>query len=221
MYTNKTYNTNYSYCSCYLSEEEKQLKKKWHKEFVKTTDYARRGTGKPTMTTTAQAREEGLLMRRLKHLADTERNGSGAKTRYNDSVKEKSFKDNSVFTELLGEEWDLIMRVAADPAHELYNLVKDILSLICNKGNMSLKASHLVWEKKYGRFTNVTSAAKAPWIATTGRLLEVENVVTGEGYTRPVLRNPTGWPGSVHYFGQDLKKGKGSYTMCSDVLLFT
>ena len=187
---------------------------KWKQEFAKTSDYSRRGNGKPTMTTTAKAKKEGLQLRRLKHLADTERKGSGATSRYKTALKDASFKDNSVFTEILGEEWDLLMRVAADPAHELYNLVKDILSLICNKGNMSLKASHLVWEKKYGRFKNVASAATAPWIASTGRLLEVENVVTGEGYTRPLLRNPSGWPGSVHYFGTDIKKGKGMKFDC-------
>jgi hypothetical protein len=198
--------------------EEKELKKKWEEEFKKTSDYALRGKGKPTKTTTAQAKQEGLGMRRLKHLADTGRNGDGAKTRYETGVKDNSFKDNSVFTEILSEEWDLIMRVAADPAHELYNLVKDILSLICNKGNMSLKASHLEWEKKYGRFKDVASSAQAPWVASTGNLQEVENVVTGEGHTRPLLRYPTGWPTNAHYFGADIKKGKGS-TMYSDVLL--
>ena len=192
--------------------EEKKLRDEWKEEFHHTPDYARRGEGKPKATTTKQARDEGLIMRKMKHLADTQPNGSGAKSRYEEEAAHKSFKDNSVFTEILGTEWDLLMRVAVDPAHELHNLVKDILSLICNKGSMSLTVTHLEWEQKFHRFKDFAGGpSSAPWVASTKRLGEVENVVAGEGHNNSVLRSPYGWPTNVHYFGEDLKKGKGRY----------
>jgi hypothetical protein len=40
---------------------------------------------------------------------------------------------------MFGEDWDLINRIAADPAHEFHNLVKDLLKLISNKGSMKFK----------------------------------------------------------------------------------
>jgi hypothetical protein len=47
--------------------------------------------------------------------------------------------DVSIFTSMFGEDWDLINRIAADPAHEFHNLVKDLLKLISNKGSMKFK----------------------------------------------------------------------------------
>jgi hypothetical protein len=148
----------------------------------------------------------------MKELADRTPPIRGAKGRYAAQVEADSFKDVSVFTELFTEDWDMMNRVAADPAHEFHNLVKDILSLICNKGNMALKAKRLAEEKKIGRFQNVATPSQAPWLASNETLRQVEQVVSGVGNTPTVLRVPYGWPMNVNYFGEDIKKGKGTLT---------
>ena len=194
----------YLYTFTVISAEEKALKKKWEEEFARTGDYLRRGKGNPKMTTTRQAITEGTTLRRLRDMLLKK---SITQKAYDDAAKERSFKDNSVFTEILGEEWDLIMRVAVDPAHEFHNLVKDILSLIVNKGSMALKAKDLKNEQKVGRFQDIT-ASSVPWHASTESLKQLEDLLTGADYK---LRCPAAWPTTMHYFGVDLKQGKGTH----------
>lgn len=194
----------YLYTFTVISDEEKALKKRWEEEFARTGDYARRGKGKPKMTTTRQAITEGKTLRRLRDLLSKK---SIKQKVYEDTAKERSFKDNSVFTEILGEEWDLMMRVAVDPAHEFHNLVKDILSLIVNKGSMALKAKDLEKEQKVGRFKDIT-ASSVPWHASTESLKQLEVILTSADYK---LRCPAAWPTTMHYFGVDLKLGKGTH----------
>ena len=47
--------------------------------------------------------------------------------------------DVPIMTTMFGEDWDLMNRIAADPAHEFHNLVKDMLKLWSNVGSMRFK----------------------------------------------------------------------------------
>ena len=56
--------------------------------------------------------------------------------------KVEAFTDVDVFTEKFGEIWDKLGRTVVDPAHEIANLVKDILHLVAN-----LPDSSMAWTK--------------------------------------------------------------------------
>ncbi len=120
---------------CVYSEEEIALKEKWHKEFRKDSDASlHRAQAKPKFTTTKGATESGRLVERMLDATKTQPYATGSKQRYKEAEFEEAFKSVSAFTEFFTEEWDLILRIAADPAHEFFNLVKDMLKLICSLG---------------------------------------------------------------------------------------
>lgn len=77
---------------------------------------------------TTKAVEHGRTMQRAK---DSLNRKSMNQTAYNKLQAETPFKDVSVFHEFFGEDWDIINRIACDPAHELQNLVRDLLALVC------------------------------------------------------------------------------------------
>lgn len=158
-------------------------------------------------TTTEKAVTSGRKVKSMKDLADQK--VYGAKKRYEDTSKEEAFKDVSVFNEIFTVDWDLFDRIAADPAHEFHNLVVDMLSVLCNKGSMSLKKTHLAAEHKMKRFKDITTISKAPWIASNDQISGIEEVINGPGTEHSVLRVPYGWPTMVNYFGEEIKKGKG------------
>ena len=54
----------------------------------------------------------------------------GLKSAVKNVIQQESFKDEAVFFKYLGEDWDMIKRIAVDPAHQFYNLIKDYLALI-------------------------------------------------------------------------------------------
>ena len=58
----------------------------------------------------------------------------------------------SPFHELFGYTWDMIMRIAFDPAHEFGNLGKDLLGLINNKDKMRWTNSRAKSHRKKKRF---------------------------------------------------------------------
>lgn len=155
--------------------------------------------------TTKTAVTHGERVQRLKKILETHGKGSGHQGRYENQLAEDSFKDVSVFTTTFGLDWDLIERCAADPAHEFHNLVKDLLHLLLNKGNMAIKQKHLDAEHKIGRFKKVTTPAKAPWVADLETLQSLEALIDSNA-----LRIPHGWPKMVNYFGEDTRKGKGT-----------
>jgi hypothetical protein len=84
----------------------------------------------------------------------------GMKTKTKRIIAKEPFKDVSVFLKYFPDDWDMISRVAADPAHQFYNLVKDLLALLTNSGNMSLKKKHLAFEKQHGRLKDITLTRK-------------------------------------------------------------
>ena len=71
------------------------------------------------------------------------------------------FKDVSVFMKFLGDDWDMIKRIACDPAHQYYNLVKDMLALIGNYGQMQFKNFHLKFEQDHGRFKDIATVRRS------------------------------------------------------------
>lgn len=77
--------------------------------------------------TTKKAVEHGRAMQDAKQKLQ---NKSMTKKAFDDLQKEMAFKDVSVFHEFFGADWDIISRIACDPAHELQNLVKDMLALV-------------------------------------------------------------------------------------------
>ena len=78
-------------------------------------------------------------------------------------VEEEPFKYVSVFASFFGTDWDIISRIVIDPAHEIHNLVKDLLALTMNDGSMEFKPKRLNEEKKIGRFSEYKSNKDATW----------------------------------------------------------
>jgi hypothetical protein len=183
---------------------EKELKRKWLEEHDRRQPIVNIDNSKSRKTTTQQATLEGIQIAKLKVLADAakaSKSRDGARTRYKKAVEEASFKSVSVFTERFGVEWDMINRIATDPAHEFHNLVKDMIALIANIGNMTFTEDIWKKERQYNRFKDVANFKQAPWHATKDSMQEVQDL-TQSG----VLKVPYGWPSLIHYFHSDYKK---------------
>ena len=159
---------------------------------------------KVELTTTRSANETGRQAERLREIADA--GVYGAKSKYDNFIKDARFKGVSFLNEFLSLDWDLMNRVTTDPAHEFHNLVKDLLSLLCNKGNMAFRTKYLKQERSNGRFRDVKKTCEAAFIATTECLQSIEKIIESN-----VLKVPYGWPSMVNYFGEDVKNGKGNY----------
>jgi hypothetical protein len=184
--------------------EEKALLAAWEAEHKRSAAVLLRGKGKIKLTTTREAAEAGRRVQVLKGLKDAKI--WGAIGRYNAGVEEESFKDVPTMHEFFGSDWDMMNRVAADPAHEFHNLVKDLLGLICNKGKMSLKTKHLDAEHKRARFKHIQTPGEAPWTASKQSLEDAHDVIAAT-----ILKIPHGWPTMVNYFGEDIKNGACVY----------
>lgn len=135
---------------------------------------------------------------------------------YQKHMQATSFKDVSVFTTIFGEDWDLIHRIATDPAHELYNLVKDLLGLMCNSGSMQFKAKYWELEKKLGRFGNLKThygAPVAPWHISTQRKQILTSLIDSG-----LFKGCDGWPKTISYFSDEYEKIKIAESMafCGD-----
>lgn len=120
----------------YCSQEHKDARQAWKDEFNQDDAVLLRGKNKPNYTTTPQATKSGDIVRRLRSVTLQKPYPHGSKARLKQAEFEERFKDISVFTEFFGVEWDLISRIAADPAHEFHNLVKDMIKLICGLGRL-------------------------------------------------------------------------------------
>ena len=124
--------------------------------------YAR---SQPQKMTTAKARASGERTADAVQNLQELRDGGGVIPRglvgeVNAIREREPFKDVSVFMKLHGLDWDMIRRIACDPAHQFYNLVKDLLSLTTNFGPHKFTAGHLQFEKGHGRFQSITTVRK-------------------------------------------------------------
>lgn len=70
-------------------------------------------------------------------------------------VKNLAFKGISPFTEVFGEEFDLINAAVADLAHVLGTFVRDMYAIIGNNNAMQLTKNRLTTEHNFGRFTEI------------------------------------------------------------------
>jgi hypothetical protein len=119
----------------YLSKEENELKGNWFQEFKKDSEASlNEARLKPKYRTTESATASGRKVELLKAVTQKKPYIRGSKARFKEAEFEEAFKSVSAFTEFFTAEWDLIVRIASDPAHEFYNLVKDMLKLICSVG---------------------------------------------------------------------------------------
>jgi hypothetical protein len=118
----------------HFSQEEKHARNAWRDEFNRNNPILQAGTKKLTYTTTTFATQSGDKVERLKAVTERIPYQKGSKSAYKKAYFEERFKSKSVFTLFFGEDWDLISRIAADPAHELHNLVKDLLKLVLGIG---------------------------------------------------------------------------------------
>ena len=103
------------------------IRESFNEEFKLNDAVLRKTKKKPAQMTTTKAVQQGQAMREAKLRLQ---NKSMTKKDFDELQKEKAFKDVSVFHEFFGEDWDIINRIACDPAHELQNLVKDMLALV-------------------------------------------------------------------------------------------
>ena len=117
---------------------------------------------KPQPMTTEKARESGrkafAIQQELQGHRD--RGGpipQGLPTLAKKTAEEEPFKNESVFMKHFGSDWDMIKRIACDPAHQFYNLVKDLLALIGNFGSMKSKEKYLEHEQEHGRLKDINT----------------------------------------------------------------
>jgi hypothetical protein len=103
------------------------IRESFHEEFKLNDAVLRKTQKKPAQMTTTKAVQQGEAMKNARIKLQ---NKSMTKTAFDELQKEKAFKDVSVFHEFFGADWDIINRIACDPAHELQNLVKDMLALV-------------------------------------------------------------------------------------------
>ena len=128
-------------------------------------------------------------------------------------LSDQPFKGVSVFQRFFGPNWDMIRRVAVDPAHELHNLVKDMLGLLLSDGAMDFKPKRLAEEKLMGRFKNLQNSRQAAWILSAKRKLILDALIESRQ-----LKVPEAWPRILNYFNEDYEKIKLAESMafCGD-----
>jgi hypothetical protein len=173
-------------------------------------------TKKPSRMTTAAARASGARTKAKREELEGYLNTNtdpprGLKTRYKELVEKEPFKDESVFMKYFGDDWDMIKRIAVDPAHQFYNLVKDYLALIIDYGSMKLTKEHLDAEQDKGRFHDVT-LGKAPWHVSK----KFKKIITGLVKNLKVAH---GRPSLMDYFTDEYEKIKiaEALAFCGDI----
>ena len=154
----------------------------------------------------------GDLVRELQEYLDKkEKPPYGLRAKVKKALEASPFKDVSPFIRFLGDDQDLINRIALDPAHEFHNLVKDYLMLICDQGKMKLKEKYLANEQANGRFEDIV-LGEAPWHVSK-KLKNILNQLVRW------LKIPSGWPALLDYFTDDTKKMKlaEGLAFCGDI----
>jgi hypothetical protein len=83
-------------------------------------------------------------------------------TQQKQTKKEESYKDVSALFQIPSIDWD-IERWIVDLAHEIANLIKNMLQLTTNRKKTALhwKKAQRDFEQKHGRFKDIKT--KAPW----------------------------------------------------------
>jgi hypothetical protein len=140
-------------------------------------------------------------------------NRSMSKKRLEEIIKEKPFKGVGAFSEFFGEEWDMIKRIAIDPAHELHNLVKDLLALMQSASSMDFKPKRLAEEQKMHRFSNFANRHDAEWLISERRREILCSLIENR-----LFLVPESWPKIINYFNDDYDKIKLAESMafCGD-----
>ena len=77
-------------------------------------------------------------------------------------MHQEPFKDEAVFFKYFGDDWNMIKRIAVDPAHQFYNLIKDYLALILDLDSKKFRMEDLTKEQKHGRFKDI-EMKNVPW----------------------------------------------------------
>ena len=201
-------------------EQTEALRSSFYEEFNKNDavlnrvskmgDEGVRVNTKPAVMTTAKAIKSG---RDVEEALGRTLRGSMTKKCLEEVVKKNPFKGVSVFTEFFGEDWDMIRRIAIDPAHEFYNLVKDLLALVLSLKSMAFKPKRLEEEKKMGRFKDLKNSKEADWIISQRIRTILSQVIKSHK-----LKVPDSWPKTLDYFSEDYEKIKLAEAMsfCGD-----
>lgn len=100
----------------------------------------------PKQRTSVEAIDSGQRVKRA-------RDGSASKTALETLKKNEPFTDVDAFS-LRFHQWDKLARTIVDPAHEILNLVRDILHLITSMkdSSMAFTTARKVEENNSGRF---------------------------------------------------------------------
>ncbi len=149
--------------------------------------------------TTAEAVASGTRVAAARQNLQDNPNQRGLKTRLAETEYDEPFKDVSAFMKFF-PNWNMVDRIACDPAHQFYNLVKDFLALIGDFGTMALKRKYLDAEQKNNRFMDV-ELGKAPWHIS----MKYKNILTQYLKT---LKIPNSWPMMLNYFSDEYEKIK-------------
>ena len=160
--------------------------------------------------TTTRALESGQIVDRS--VALYKRRSMTQKT-LKEIIEKQPFKGVSVFATFFGPNWQMIKRACIDPAHEVTNLVKDMLGLMLNKGAMEFKPKRLTEEKKMGRYENLASNKTAPW-RISARYITILCLLMAS----KTLKVADAWPRLLNYFSDDYEKIKLAESMafCGD-----
>jgi hypothetical protein len=190
-------------CTC--TDEEKRQKKVC--SCLDLTDLI--GT-KPLPMTTTEARESGRRagdkQRELDGYLDAKTDPPrGLKTKVKKIIQQEPFKDEAVFFKYFGEDWDMIKRIAVDPAHQFTNLVKDYLALVLDLDSKKFRAEDLTKEQEHGRFRDIEMKS-VPWHVSK----KYKNILSK---LQKSLKIPEGWPMMLDFFSDEYERIKMAEAM--------
>ena len=175
-----------------------------------TNDDGDRVNKKPPKMTTVLALQSGQTVDRSVALY---KNKSMTAKRLAEIFEEQPFKGVSVFATFFGSKWQMIERTGIDPAHEISNLVKDMLALMLNKNAMEFKPKRLEEEQKMGRYKNWSSNKKASWRISAQFIMILSTLLASNQ-----LKISAAWPRLLNYFTDEYEKIKLAEAMafCGD-----
>ena len=149
----------------------------------------------------ASGKRAGAKQRELDGYLDSKtKPRRGLKTEVKNTMKKESFKDEAVFFKYFGDDWDMIKRIAVDPAHQFSNLVKDYLALILDLDSKKFRFEDLTKEQKHGRFKDI-EMKNVPWHVSK----KFKVIITK---LQKSLKIPDGWPMMLDFFSDDYERIK-------------
>ncbi len=199
---NITCSSYYICCVCvYLSKkpEHVAIVKSFNKEFKRYPRILENTQAQPEKMTNDEAVAAGTRVAQARRKLQENPFQTGLKTRLKEAEFEEPFKDVSVFFKYF-PHWDMVNRIACDPAHQFYNLIKDFLALIGDYNNMSLKQAYLDAEQDKGRLLDV-NVGEAPWQVSN----KFKTILT---LYQSTLKIPNTWPLMLDYFSDEFQKIK-------------